>query len=81
MRVWSETLHSRMTRSAISGVDLRLRVTRDEDGRLSGSACNADGSQVRTFSGTLELMRAFEELVPIERSAGQPAGEEKSIEK
>jgi hypothetical protein len=66
-----------MTRSAISGVDLRLRVTRGEDGRLSGTVGSADRSQVRTFSGTLELMRAFEELVPVGRGASEPAGEEK----
>lgn len=43
-------------------VDLRLQVTRDEDERLSGTVTGA--GEVRTFSGVLELMRVFEDLVP-----------------
>ncbi len=51
-------------------VDLYLHVTRGEDNRLSGTARAANGSDVRVFSGTLELMRVFEELVPIQREVG-----------
>ena len=43
-------------------VDLRLRVTRGEDERLSGTVSGA--GKVRSFSGVLELMRVFEDLVP-----------------
>jgi hypothetical protein len=51
-------------------MDLLLQVTRGEDNRLSGTVRMAsEGSAVHTFSGTLELMRAFEELVPVQRGA------------
>jgi hypothetical protein len=43
-------------------VDLRLQVSRDEDERLSGTVTGA--GEVRSFSGVLELMRVFEDLVP-----------------
>jgi hypothetical protein len=43
-------------------VDLQLRVTRDEHERLSGTVAGA--GEVRRFSGVLELMRVFEDLVP-----------------
>jgi hypothetical protein len=46
-------------------VDLRLQVTRADDDRLSGTVTRA--GTVRSFSGVLELMRVFEELVPSER--------------
>ena len=47
---------------ALVTVDLRLRVMRDEDERLSGTVTGA--GEVRSFSGVLELMRVFEDLVP-----------------
>jgi hypothetical protein len=43
-------------------VDLRLLVTRADDDRLSGTVTGAGA--VRSFSGVLELMRVFEDLVP-----------------
>jgi hypothetical protein len=43
-------------------VDLQLRVTRDQHERLSGTVTGA--GEVRSFSGVLELMRVFEDLVP-----------------
>ncbi len=49
-------------RGAPVTVDLRLQVTRDEDERLSGTVTAA--GEVRSFSGVLELMRVFEDLVP-----------------
>ena len=42
-----------------------MQVSRDGDNRLSGTARLRDGSKLHRFSGTLELMRAFEELVPL----------------
>ena len=45
-------------------VELVMRVARSEDNRLSGTVRVTGGADVRQFSGTLELMRVFEELVP-----------------
>jgi hypothetical protein len=57
-------------------MELLLRVTRGEDNRLSGTVCTTDRAQAHDFSGTLELMRVFEELVPVDRD---DAGEEKDV--
>lgn len=53
-------------------VDLLLRITRSADNRLSGTVRATSGPDVRDFSGTLELMRAFEELVPVGPDASEP---------
>ena len=45
-------------------VTLVLDVSRAEGSRLSGTVRLADDANRRRFSGTLELMRVFEELVP-----------------
>ncbi|MBV9195007.1 MAG: hypothetical protein JO168_12750 [Solirubrobacterales bacterium] len=45
-----------------------MLVTRGEDDRLSGNVRSAAGGDAHEFSGTLELLRVFEELVPAERS-------------
>ena len=45
-------------------VDLHLQVSRSADNRLSGTVWLPDGRDAHAFSGTLELMRVFEELVP-----------------
>ena len=45
-------------------VILVMSVTRGDDDRLSGSVGLAGQELMREFSGTLELLRAFEELVP-----------------
>ena len=45
-------------------VDLHLQVSRSTDNRLSGTVRLPDGRHAHAFSGTLELMRVFEELVP-----------------
>ena len=45
-------------------VDLLMQVSRDEDNRLSGTVQLAHEPDARAFSGMLELIRAFEELVP-----------------
>jgi len=59
-------------RSAIAGmpVAIRIHVSRAEDNRLSGTVSTTDDAEVRSFSGTLEHMRVFEDLVPVE---GLPA--------
>ena len=49
-------------------IELRILVTRGEDDRLSGNVRSAAGGDAHEFSGTLELLRVFEELVPAERS-------------
>jgi hypothetical protein len=49
---------------ALVTVNLRLEVTRGEDDRLSGTVRTDTQAEARVFSGTLELMRVFEELVP-----------------
>jgi hypothetical protein len=55
-------------------VDLLLQVTRGADNRLSGTVRSVSGSEAHTFSGTLELMRAFEELVPVQPTAADSGG-------
>jgi hypothetical protein len=53
-------------------VEILLWVTRGAGDRLDGSACISGGSNVRKFSGMLELMRVFEELVPALGQATEP---------
>ncbi len=60
-------------------VELVMQVSRGEDDRLSGTVSLAHGADARDFSGTLELMRVFEELVPTdpgrdERPQRRPRG-------
>jgi hypothetical protein len=50
-------------------VDLLMQVSRGEDNRLSGTIQLAHGPEARDFSGMLELIRAFEELVPVREPA------------
>jgi hypothetical protein len=50
-------------------VQLVMVVTRGEGKRLSGTVRLAGGGDARAFSGTLELMRVFEDLVPEGRGA------------
>ena len=54
-------------------VEIHLWVTRGEGDRLDGSARVSGGSEIREFSGVLELMRVFEELVPSEHAPGTTA--------
>jgi hypothetical protein len=44
-------------------VELVLQVSRGEDDRLSGSVRVGGAEDTYEFSGTLELMRVFEELI------------------
>jgi len=57
-------------------LELVMQVSRDDDNRLSGTVRLLRGSQLHRFSGTLELMRAFEDLVPCVRDAAlaKPTG-------
>jgi hypothetical protein len=52
------------TAGRLVAVEILLRVRRGAGDRLDGSACISGGTDVREFSGMLELMRVFEELVP-----------------
>ena len=47
-------------------VELVMRVSRGGDDRLTGTVRKKGGSDVRDFSGMLELMRVFEDLVPVD---------------
>jgi hypothetical protein len=47
-------------------VELVMRVSREGDDRLTGTVRKKGGSDVRDFSGMLELMRVFEDLVPVD---------------
>jgi hypothetical protein len=49
-------------------VEILLRVTRGAGDRLDGSACISGATDVREFSGMLELMRVFEDLIPTQPS-------------
>ena len=55
-------------------VTLVMEVSRDAGQRLSGRISDLQNLQQRDFSGTLELMRAFEELVPSEANPGADDG-------
>jgi hypothetical protein len=55
-------------------VDLLLRVSRDADNRLSGTVAIDGAGEARAFSGTLELMSVFEELVPVDPAGGGHTG-------
>jgi hypothetical protein len=44
--------------------EILLRVTRGAGDRLNGSAVLAGDAEVHEFSGMLELMRVFEDLIP-----------------
>ncbi len=48
-----------------------MHVSRGDDNRLSGSVQGERDPEVREFSGMLELMRVFEDLVPTDR-VGRP---------
>lgn len=53
-------------------VQLVMLVTRSEDNHLSGTVRTADGAGGGEFSGMLELMRVFEDLVPVDRGIHAP---------
>jgi hypothetical protein len=49
-------------------VELIMQVSRSKDNRLSGTVRRGKAADARAFSGTLELMSVFEQLVPAESS-------------
>jgi hypothetical protein len=53
-------------------IELILQASRSAEGRLSGTVRSAADSELHHFSGTLELMRVFEDLVPFVPDAGPP---------
>jgi hypothetical protein len=55
-------------------VELVLSVTRSDDDRLTGNVRLADKDDRREFSGTLELLSVFEQLVPTEGQRQQAKG-------
>jgi len=46
-------------------LELVMQVSRSTENRLSGTVRLREGSELHHFSGTLELMRVFEDLVPM----------------
>ncbi len=54
-------------------VELVMQVSRGEGDRLIGTVRPAREADTRDFSGTLELMRVFEELVPVTDGSDEPA--------
>jgi hypothetical protein len=63
-------------------VELVMHVSRGDDNRLSGTVRTVQNPDLRVdaglreFSGTLELMRVFEELVPGDSAGPQLYGAE-----
>jgi hypothetical protein len=53
-------------------IELILQVSRSAENRLSGTVRSGRDSTLHHFSGTLELMRVFEDLVPVVPEAGLP---------
>jgi hypothetical protein len=46
-------------------LELVMQVSRNGDNRLNGAVRLRQGSELHAFSGTLELLRVFEDLVPL----------------
>jgi hypothetical protein len=53
-------------------IELIMQVSRSAENRLSGTVRPAKNSELHHFSGTLELMRVFEDLVPFVPETGLP---------
>jgi hypothetical protein len=53
-------------------VQLVMLITRSANNHLSGTVRAADSADGREFSGMLELMRVFEDLVPVDPCADAP---------
>jgi hypothetical protein len=60
-----------MSIPGLKTVDLVLRVARSTDNRLTGTVAVDGTDDARDFSGTLELMRVFEDLVPAAPANGE----------
>jgi hypothetical protein len=72
VKCWDPDNTARLER--IVAVDLLMQVIRGDDNRLSGTIRVKDGDDSRSFSGTLELMRVFEDLVPIDPTGDGSGG-------
>jgi hypothetical protein len=57
-------------------LELVMQVSRSAEDRLSGTVRLRERSELHHFSGTLELMRVFEDLVPLvpEPAPSEPTG-------
>jgi hypothetical protein len=66
------SLGSRLKGPAKVTIELIMQVARSAENRLSGTVRSAKDSEPHHFSGTLELMRVFEDLVPFVAEAGLP---------
>jgi hypothetical protein len=56
-------------------IDLHIHVDRGDDNRLNGTVRAVDADVVRSFSGTLELLRVFEDLLaPVAGPAPEQPG-------
>ncbi|HTU94362.1 MAG TPA: hypothetical protein VMF14_00895 [Solirubrobacteraceae bacterium] len=54
-------------------IDLHIHVARGQDHRLSGTVRAVDG-QLHSFSGTLELLRVFEDLLAADPASRHEEG-------
>jgi hypothetical protein len=50
-------------------VDLHIHIARGADNRLNGTVRGVDADEIRRFSGTLELLRVFEDLLAADAPA------------
>jgi hypothetical protein len=53
-------------------IELILQVSRSAENRLSGTVRSGSDAELHHFSGTLELIRVFEDLVPFVPEAELP---------
>jgi hypothetical protein len=50
-------------------IDLHVHIARGDDDRLSGTVRTCGADEGRPFSGTLELLRVFEDLLADDTAA------------
>jgi hypothetical protein len=60
-------------------IDLHIHLARGDDNRLNGTVRSVDADEVRSFSGTLELLRVFEDLLAADAPAPAPGELESGI--
>jgi hypothetical protein len=66
--MWKAYLPNSCIEGTPMTVELVMQVSRGDDDRLSGTVRLRGAADTHVFSGTLELMRVFEDLVPRDRS-------------
>jgi hypothetical protein len=59
-------------------VQLIMQISRGEDDRLTGTVRRGSDADGLRFSGTLELMRVFEELVPADQEGTEASSASRS---